>query len=106
MSEAVPRSVESPQAVEAAIGSRANVLRSPSSIGAASWCYDRVKSSTSRVLVVASFFGRSDFERNSEFQKLVDLLKADSLIMSAHLETDWNRSTVTFRNGTVIRFDA
>lgn len=98
-------SVESPEALQRAqLKGVQDVLRAPQAIGAAQWCYDRLKRSTSKVRLEASFFGKTEFEQAKEYQKLVDLLKADSLISCAVLAFEEREYAVTFRNGTVISF--
>lgn len=104
MSDPSIRSVENSEIIQRARAGRLNFATCPVQSGAGTWCYDRIKRSTSKIRIQASFAGRTEFDRNTEFQKLVDTIKGDSLLECAVVEFGWDTSTVTFRNGSVIEF--
>lgn len=99
------RSLEDPRAIAAARGARKDIVLCPISIGAGRWCYDRLKTSTIKVRIEASFFNASHQTRATEFQKLVDHLKADSLLMCAFAAASYETFTLTFKDGSTIVFD-
>lgn len=101
------RSVENPRVVAAARGQRKDVVDCPIAVGAGQWCYDRLasKRSPSKLRIEASFFNASHQTRITEFQKLVDLLKADSLLMCAFAAASYDTFTLTFKDGSAIVFE-
>lgn len=104
MSDPTIRSVESSEAIQRARAGRLNFVTCPVQNGAATWCYERIKRSTSKLRIQANFNGRTEFDRTTEFQKLIDAIKSDSLLGCAVVEFGWDSYSVTFRNGSVIEF--
>lgn len=105
MDHTTSRSVEDPRAVALARSPRKDVSVCPIQLGAAQWCYRRLKESTAKLRIEASFFNASDQTRPTEFQKLVDLLKADTLLMCAFATASYDTFTITFKNGSAIVFE-
>jgi len=99
------RSVEDPRAVALARSPRKDISVCPLQVGAAQWCYRRLKESTAKLRIEASFFNSSTQARPTEFQKLVDLLKADTLLMCAFAAASYDTFTITFKNGSAIVFE-
>lgn len=106
MDNTTPRSVEAPEALSrASKRGREGVMHCPCTLGAAQWCYERMKRSTEKVRIEASLLNLPAVTRQYEFQKLVDMLKADSLLMCAFAAVDYDTFTLTFKNGSVIVFE-
>lgn len=74
----------------------------PKSLGAAGWCYERLKRSTKKVKIESVH--PTDYDRRREFGRFTDLLNSDSLLSCAVLGTEEAACCVTFKNGSVVTF--